>query len=741
MSLTLILTGSAWAADEEEETAGPENQAVAMKTINVTANRVERDLMELSQTVNVITAEEIERMPANTITDVLTRIPGIDVAPDINDVPNAGMSSISLRGETTGRTLILVNGVKQVDQNKGYSNIYISPSQIERIEVIKGPASVLYGAEAIGGVVNIITKKGGDKPVGFSLGSIYDSSTDGKNGTAALFGRLDNGFNYRFSGNMTNAGMRKVPSGSLDNQGNLVDKGYGTEYKNRSYAGQVGYDWDNYSFTLQADHFESQSFNSRPRESETASANNQGTQITTTESKSWAPVNDRDTILATFMADDLGEHFRKLTVTTSYQKIDREQNDYGWTQIANPGGQLLVNPYDFDRYLSSTQKQLTATVQGEWQVGKHYVTAGFESSFDDVLVSNRGEKAPPVGNPGAPSTYDPARDYGEGSADVDLKNYSVFLQDEWDFATDWKAVLGLRQTWQEGRVKSVRGNTYRDFGNPSRKFSDLVGSLGLVYNLTDNLALRAQWSQGVRYPTVAQMYTGSGSAGGGEPITPNPDLEPEESTSYEIGARYAGEALSLDLAVYHTRAKNFIERVQCPSSGIAGTTFCNLGWANSTGVELTASYLFESLGLTPYTSVTYLHRKQTLGRSTTGEVTSKTRNPPYSGKVGLRYEKDLNSIGNGDMLFYSDLYMNWSAETTDGASARGGNGFYAGWQCYNLNLGLQGGEEHRYTVNLSLNNILNEHYSPARSANRGTGGGNNLPAPARHVVLGVTYEF
>jgi outer membrane receptor protein involved in Fe transport len=124
------------------------------------------------------------------------------------------------------------------------------------------------------------------------------------------------------------------------------------------------------------------------------------------------------------------------------------------------------------------------------------------------------------------------------------------------------------------------------------------------------------------------------------------------------------------------------------------------------------------------------------------ETTVSTRNPPFLGKVGLRYEKEFNLVGPAN--FYADANMNWAATTHDEASGRGGNGMYESWKSYNLTLGLQGGEDHSYNVTLSVNNLFNKTYYPARSANRSgnsRGGSTNMPAAGRHVVLGVSYEF
>lgn len=125
-----------------------------------------KSIDDISSTVTVITAEEIEKMNATNISDILVKTPGI-----IKTVANrstGGRENFSIRGLDSNYSLILVDGKKisPTDDYIGHSNFeysWVSPSMIERIEIIKGPQSSIYGSQAIGGVVNIITKKNSRK--------------------------------------------------------------------------------------------------------------------------------------------------------------------------------------------------------------------------------------------------------------------------------------------------------------------------------------------------------------------------------------------------------------------------------------------------------------------------------------------------------------------------------------------------------------------------------------------------
>ncbi|MEF2788616.1 MAG: TonB-dependent receptor plug domain-containing protein, partial [Parasutterella excrementihominis] len=116
----------------------------------------EQQLLEVPMAVTVVTNQEIQESAARNVGELLEDIPGVMV----NNAGSQGLKRVSIRGEDTFRTLTLIDGQK-ISEQKSMSgaSILIDPNSIERIEVIKGPASVLYGSDALGGVVNIITKK------------------------------------------------------------------------------------------------------------------------------------------------------------------------------------------------------------------------------------------------------------------------------------------------------------------------------------------------------------------------------------------------------------------------------------------------------------------------------------------------------------------------------------------------------------------------------------------------------
>jgi vitamin B12 transporter len=152
--------------------------AEPMEPVVVTATRTALPLAEASPSVDVITREELERLPAADIADALRMRAGIEIA---RTGGPGQQTSLFLRGTESNHVLVLVDGVRINPGTIGSAALQnLTPAMVERIEVVKGPRSTLYGSDAIGGVVNVITRRGAAS--GFSAevgGGSYDTRSAG----------------------------------------------------------------------------------------------------------------------------------------------------------------------------------------------------------------------------------------------------------------------------------------------------------------------------------------------------------------------------------------------------------------------------------------------------------------------------------------------------------------------------------------------------------------------------------
>jgi len=135
-----------------------------LKEVVVTATRIETPAEEVGSSLTVITAEDIAAKGCTTVTEVLRGTVGVDVA--VAGGPGQE-SSVFLRGAESYQTLVLIDGLELNDpsgRNRGVNFANLTVDNIERIEILRGPQGPLYGADAMGGVINIITKRGEGRP-------------------------------------------------------------------------------------------------------------------------------------------------------------------------------------------------------------------------------------------------------------------------------------------------------------------------------------------------------------------------------------------------------------------------------------------------------------------------------------------------------------------------------------------------------------------------------------------------
>lgn len=172
MQVALLGVPSVYAvAQPHGDVNGHSNADNSMERIVVTASGFEQKIVDAPASISVISGIELQSRPYTTLLDVVRELEGVDIG-ETRD--KTGQGTVSMRGMGSDYTLILIDGRRQNNNGDIYPNSFggnqfnhIPPlSAVERVEVIRGPASTLYGADALGGVINIITKKIPDKTIG-----------------------------------------------------------------------------------------------------------------------------------------------------------------------------------------------------------------------------------------------------------------------------------------------------------------------------------------------------------------------------------------------------------------------------------------------------------------------------------------------------------------------------------------------------------------------------------------------
>jgi vitamin B12 transporter len=186
--LAVLLACPFQASAADDDTSSP---PVSLPPVVVTPTRLPTPENEVGSSITVIPSEEIERKQERTLPDALKDVPGLNV---IQTGGPGGQTSVFIRGANANQTKVFIDGIDATDPATGTFNFeHILTWDIDRVEIVRGPQSGLYGADAIGGVVNIITKTG-TGPAQFG-GSIEGGSFGTFNQNVGVKGSLDR-FNY-----------------------------------------------------------------------------------------------------------------------------------------------------------------------------------------------------------------------------------------------------------------------------------------------------------------------------------------------------------------------------------------------------------------------------------------------------------------------------------------------------------------------------------------------------------------
>ncbi|WP_330927252.1 TonB-dependent receptor domain-containing protein [Candidatus Sororendozoicomonas aggregata] len=208
----------------------------SLDDVVVTASRTAETTDETLGPVTVISRQAIERSQASSVLELLNRTPGLQVT--TSGGPGSA-SGIFLRGTKSAQTLVLIDGMKMNAPDSGSASLeFLDPSQIERIEIVRGPRSTLYGADAIGGVIHIFTRQGKGKPA-LTVKTSVGSRTTG-----------NHSINF---GGKTGSTRFNLQAGLFETQGydRTGQSGDDHAYRNKSLSGSLSHALNN-SLTLGA---------------------------------------------------------------------------------------------------------------------------------------------------------------------------------------------------------------------------------------------------------------------------------------------------------------------------------------------------------------------------------------------------------------------------------------------------------------------------------------------------------
>lgn len=732
----------------ETDSVRTSDKNTLLDTLTIVGTRTETSVKNSPVSVSVVEREQIERRGADSVAELLRDIPGISIV----DSAAAGMKRVRIRGEQSNRVVIFVDGQELTDHSSFGSPFLIDPASIERIEVVRGPASVLHGAKAIGGVINVITRKGADKPVEFEVGGSYHSGTNGSQGMAAISGTLSD-FDYRLTVSGDDHGDRRVATGEHSATKKLENSGFQNKDVTLHLGQKLGQQKNHY-VSLKANHHSLEAEGWEDNFSLVTLKNiginpmiaGQQAEITINEAEivkfnANLPKRDLNKVGLYYEGTGFSGTLTKIRTDVFYQQVDREFSNL--INIDGRGGRvfipsmgpngmiipLLTSDVAMDSISNDQTKTYGGSTQFDFQLlDAHYTILGLQFLQDNLETSKLNNITVLSANPLPPlPQYQPPFGVKSDSFDeASMQTLSAFIQDEWSFAENFKLIAGGRYYYVKSELDETSSTNHSAGENSNH--SRFVKALGLTYTGLEHTTLRASFSEGYVMPTLLEQFTDS-RAGRGIVLHGNPDLEPERSKNYELGLRYQNRGVVFDGTVFYSDAKNYITFENCTHSGkcTGGDRYINADKARSFGAELIMEYWIADTAYTPYLSTTWIRRELTVNEF----ATYATDLPSISGQLGVRYE---NMIGGTEV--WGDLFVQGATDIDkkerdielSGKQSR----HLAGWGTVNFNIGTQLGTSSQHKLMLHANNLTNKHYRASVD---------EMPAMGRNVVLSFNSKF
>ncbi|MCB1124158.1 MAG: TonB-dependent receptor, partial [Verrucomicrobiae bacterium] len=509
-----------------------------------------------------------------------------------------------------------------------------------------------YGSRAMGGVINIRTRKPSQQPIAFAASAGYHTATDGHRESMVASGTQGD-WSYLFAGSNTEDQDRRIPGGTLSD----------TSHESSNFLGRVGWNRENHTFQLLYDTYKLSS------EANTRDDLVDGFVIS--KFRLDLPRRDRERIGLLYEGVDLGPQLDRLKIDAFRQFNDR-------TIVQEIAGVVLpmTTPPSFYDYLNEDKDTIDTrgvNLQTDWDfLPGHTTIAGFnylEDQLDKILERTGSLRKGPLQTPVK----------AELDTDAFIRTEAVYLNNQWELNPQWQLNAGIRHYRVRSGLEASNDPNLTVGGN---RDSHTIGSASLVYAPDDSSAFRFAWSEGYVYPTLLHLHTGS-LFGQGNLTRPNPFLKPETSTNYEIGYRLQRGAVTLDLALFGTESQNYIASVRAstvPELGWAPTenTYTNLDTASARGVEIDFEYRPENSDLSGYLRGTWLRRRQNYASFSTYD----NGQPEMVGKVGLRYFRKVRELVfihlDGNLAAGSEAELE-STRSTRATSS---------WHTVNLSLGI-----------------------------------------------------
>ncbi len=704
----------AWAAEPEEPLAAertspdgsPDSAADAevsfFEVVVVTATTHEESSFDLPYVAESLDGTELDtRRMVRTLPEALREVGGVMV-----QKTSHGQGSPYIRGFTGFRNLFLIDGIRLNNSvlREGPNQYWatVDPFSLDELEVVKGPVSVLYGSDAIGGTVQALTRRLPAVASGTKIaGRLYSRWSSAENSSVTrleLGGELGSRLSYAL-------GASWKDFGDVEAGGDL-----GTQP-------HTGYDEQDLDFKLRY------------------------------------AISDATELVAVYQAVEIddawrthrtvfGRSWRGTTVGNEKRRSLDQRRTLGYLQLHHQRSEGFFDALtaslswhrqeeERDRVRSDDRRDLQGFDVATWGAWLRFekdtrfglFTYGVESYRD--AVDSLGLHFNAEGDLTRRAIQGPVAD------DATYEHWGVYVQDQLPVGERLRLNLGLRYTRAEADAKAVADPLTGERIAVDGEWDQVVGSVRFLLPVgkKDRWHLFGGVSQAFRAPNLSDL-TRFDSARSNEIETPSPDLDPEDFVSYELGVKLRTERGHLELAAFHTAIDDMI--VRTPTGRLVDGDFevtkINGGDGFSRGFELRGEVRL-SENLSAFTTLSWIDGEVDTFLTATSP---KVREPldrlmPATGHFGLRWRGRKTWIeALATVADEQDRLSSRDRADTDRIPPGG----TPGYEVFTLRGGWELSE--RWTVSAGIENLLDEEYRTH---------GSGLNEPGRNFLAGIRIRF
>jgi vitamin B12 transporter len=545
-AVLLVLITQSVVASGQDPVQSPE--------IVVVASRIEQPREQVGSSVVVLYPDELMERGFVYLSDALREVSSLNLS---SYGPRGSQVQVRVRGAEANHVLVLIDGVRVGRADSGefdFANLGLA--SLEKVEILLGPQSTLYGSDAAAGVISITTRKGEEGFSGRMQGVIGSQAT--RNGSLQLQG-AGSGFNYAITAEYEKTGG--ISAGKVKYAGNSLEE---DGSRATSVSTKFGYDHQAFQTWVALNRSDSRyDFDDNSYTTGRATDNPYNRQWTDLRTATW--------VLALPLLD--GRWQNQL-------QISRVENDY-----RTYADDLANAPWVGESEYEADTDRKSYEYQGSFKLTSNHILQFGAERIDEQLTTDYYSSL-----------------YPDSDFDDEVRVKGWYGQ--------WLATFGKLDLTLGGRVDDHEAfgshDTYRVTAN---------------LRLSDRWRLRGAWGTGFKAPSLLDLYSTLGG---------NPDLEPEETESRELGIEYAAGGLSAQLTLFDNHTDNLIRWVSNaipPSYGMLE----NVEEADSHGVEFSLQRDWDAFELN--SSVTWMDASET----SDGETEDRMRVPEWSASLMAGY--------------------------------------------------------------------------------------------------------